>query len=269
MAVFVPSVERDPSKEWGADTPGLLKLLATVETHPEILEACMSRERNLRNAALVAGCAVLLASCGGTETTRSAASAAPAGAAATLSSGEDVTLESPQASAIDADESPASQAPEEQAQADGPALASQKATTICIENLSSVTPVVSFLQYQEQAGEGPLKFRARACATGYGTGAADVRGRIGLPAPNEPIKFYANNDLFGKPTGALNQEQDERVARCLSSVRYSVGDRRTWDDGVLLYAFEREPDGVGLVFRITIRDSAKPSADGKPAKCPL
>jgi hypothetical protein len=436
-AMYVPSVECDPSKEWGANAPGLLKLLATVETHPEFLEACMSRERNLRNAALIAGCAVLLASCGGTETARNAASAAPA-MAASPSSGGDVTIESPEASSTDAgvptpveagvseawprrivcpersswtmkvkvsnatpllltlgagsivcsdwsgvstpptamtgkvvsqdgtsiftlepsdntdrnwtigvmagsreigtfrariprgssqvrlgnepygsngcttqrigadpsgidpidtpvkidDQtfmllsdgssifvkvcgpdgeitdsvtggSPDSGALEEQAQTDGPALASRKATTMCIENLSSATPVVTFDQKDEQAGEGLLKYRARACATGL-SGGKDVRGRIGLQAPNTQMEFWADNRSLGNPGGGLEQEGG---AFCFGSMTFSVGDRRTWDDGLLRYALEREPDGVGKVFRITIRDSAKPSADGKPAKC--
>jgi hypothetical protein len=177
-----------------------------------------------------------------------------------------------QAAPVSSDVSSASALPssvaqslEEQAEVDGPVLGSRMATTMCIENLSSVTPVVTFDQKDEQAGEGPLKYRARACATGLSSG-QDVRGRIGVPAPNAPMEFWADNRKLGYPGGGLDQEE---VAICLGSMTFSVGDRRTWDDGLLLYALERESDGVGKVFRITIRDSAKPSADGKPAKCTI
>jgi hypothetical protein len=57
----------------------------------------MSLEKSLRNAALIAGCAVVLASCGGAETGRNAASASA------MQSGGDTALESPQASAMDTD----------------------------------------------------------------------------------------------------------------------------------------------------------------------
>jgi hypothetical protein len=91
--------------------------------------------------------------------------------------------------AVDAGGGPSSGAPEEQSQADGPVLASRKTTTMCIENLSSVTPVVTFARYIEQAGEGPLAFRARACATGFSSSDKDVRGRIGRPAHNALMEF--------------------------------------------------------------------------------
>ena len=166
--------------------------------------------------------------------------------------------------AVDAGGGPSSGAPEEQAQAEGPALASRKATTMCIENLSSVTPVVTFVRYIEQAGEGALAFRARACATGFSSSDRDVRGRIGLPAHIAPMEFWADNYSVSYPGGGLSQEG---AAICLATGGYSVGERRMWDDGLLRYILERQPDGVGKVFRITIGDSARPSADGKPATC--
>ena len=159
---------------------------------------------------------------------------------------------------------PTSRAREEPAESNGPALVLVKATTMCIENLSSVTPVVTFIVKKEQLGEGPLKFRARACATGSSSGDQDVSGRIGLPAPNVQMEFWAVNRRIGYPKAGLNQEG---ITNCPESQYLAVGDRLMWDDGLLLYALEREPDGVGKVFRITIRDSAKPSANGKPAKC--
>jgi hypothetical protein len=168
----------------------------------------------------------------------------------------------------------ASRAPAEQAQTDGPAMTiPSKSTTMCVQNLSSVTPVVTFTKYQEQLGEGPLKYRATACATGYGTSTGDVRGQVAQPAPNDSLFFTAERPhlLWDKPFGALWQETDAQnkpPARCIGPVGYSVGDLRTWDDGLLQYVIAREPDVVGKMFRMTIRDSAKPSADGKPVKCP-
>ncbi len=165
-------------------------------------------------------------------------------------------------------------ASQEQAQTDGPALAAPSdSTTMCIENLSSVTPVITFTSYKEQLGEGSLKYRARACATGYDTRTSHVRGRIEVPAPYASLDFTADTPSlpFYKPYGALWQErdkQDEPPARCIGPDGYSVGDRRIWDDGLLQYVIERQPNGVGNVFLLTIRASAKPSADGTPAKCP-
>jgi hypothetical protein len=164
-------------------------------------------------------------------------------------------------------------ASQEQAQTDGPALSYRKDSTICIENLSSITPVVTFTSYKEQVGEGSLKYRARACATGSKDGVVDVRGRIEVPAPYASLDFTADSPSlpFYKPYGALWQERDkqgEPPARCIGPDGYSVGDRRIWDDGLLQYVIERQPNGVGNVFLLTIRASAKPSADGTPAKCP-
>lgn len=116
--------------------------------------------------------------------------------------------------AVDAGGGPSSGAPEEQAQAEGPALASRKATTMCIENLSSVTPVVTFVRYIEQAGEGALAFRARACATGFSSSDRDVRGRVGLPAHIAPMEFWADNYSVSYPGGGLSQEG---AAICLAT----------------------------------------------------
>jgi hypothetical protein len=79
------------------------------------------------------------------------------------------------------------------------------------------------------------------------------------------MKFWASNSPVGSPVAGLEQE---RYNDCINFLGYSVGDRRTWDDGLLMYTMEREPDGEKKMFELTIRDSAKPSADGNPAKCP-
>jgi len=159
----------------------------------------------------------------------------------------------------------ASRAPGEQAETAGPAMAIRKSTFMCVRNLSKTTPVVTFTTYEEQSGQGPLGYRARACATGYAGWTRDVEGRIALPAPNEPMKFWANNFPVGAPDAGLEQE---RYDECINYIGYSVGDRRTWDDGLLMYTMEREPDGEKKMFELTIRDSEKRSADNTPAKCP-
>lgn len=171
--------------------------------------------------------------------------------------------------AAGAGEGYASRAPGEQAQADGPALASLKmATTVCVENLSSITPLVTFTTYEEQLGEGPLKYRSSACATGSKVWVRDVAGRIAVPSPHEPMVFWAKNPPIGSPDAGLLQERYGDHADCIRYVYYPIGDRRTWDDGLLMYTMEREPDGVGKVFRLTIRDSSNVPADGTPARCP-
>jgi hypothetical protein len=163
--------------------------------------------------------------------------------------------------------SPAAEALGEQAQADDLALSYRKDSTICIENLSSITPVVIFTDKREQVGEGPLKYRERACATGSKDGVVDVRGRIWLPEPNVQMEFWADNPVIGAPKAGLNQVGS---GKCLTPrFSYDEGDYELWDDGLLRYRVERLPDGVGKVFRMTIRDSANPSADGKPSMCTI
>ncbi len=222
--------------------------------------------------ALVLSAGLALSACGGdaTSTPSASVSSMPTNRqAAPVSSDVSSASAVPSSVAGSADSVDAggysSPAPGEQAQTDGPAMGIRKATTMCVENLSSVTPVVTFTTYEEQAGQGPMKYRARACATGYSGWKRDIVGRLEVPTPNEQMMFWANNFPVGSPDAGLEQE---RYGECVNYVGYSVGDRRTWDDGILMYVMERESDGVNKVFRLTIRDSANGSADRKPAKCP-
>lgn len=152
-------------------------------------------------------------------------------------------------------------------------------TKLCIQNIfSAITPVVRYIQTsgssKEIYGEGPLAFGSTTCATGYDTNNAHVRGEITLPEPYTSLTFSADTPgVIGyKPYGALWQRADPGSnlpsARCIRPDGYSVGDRRTWDDGLLRYVMVREPDFEGNVFRLTIDRSQNPSADGKPARCP-
>ena len=155
-------------------------------------------------------------------------------------------------------------------------MASRKDTTICIENLSSVTPVVIFTEKREQLGEGPLTYRARACATGPLGSGKDVRGRLWLPAPNVQMDFWGDNgNWWGPVTVSLNQLQggtsvdDQEVkVRCLDQANgLDVWGGDIWDDGLLRYVVQRQPDGVGVVVKITIQDSPQPLEGGKPFVC--
>ena len=212
----------------------------------------MSRERNLGRVALIAGCVVLLASCGGNEVARSAASATPA-MATPSSSGAAASSLSPEASATVLGMSPEL----------GIGLA--RSTKVCVENRSSVTPDVTVPRKDQQSGEGLLKFGATACASGKFIlkGNMDVVVKIDVPAPNAPMEFGANNPDIGYPSAVLAQYG---AGKCLS-FSYAVGESHTWFDGLLMYVVEREPDAGGKVFRVTIENSKNPSVDGKPAKC--
>ena len=150
-------------------------------------------------------------------------------------------------------------------------------TSLCIQNIwSAVTPIVEFDQIdgssKEFTGQGPLEFGATFCSTGYDVNVSHVRGRITLPVPYASLHFTADNPTLGKPYAALWQAAEPGSkfpsARCIGPDGYSVGDRRTWDDGLLRYVIVREPDFGGKIFKMTIDRSAKPSADGKPARCP-
>jgi hypothetical protein len=177
----------------------------------------MSPERNLGRVALIAGCVVLLSSCGGNEVERSAALFA-------------------------------------------------KDTKVCIQNLSSVTPNVTFIYKDEQSGEGPLKFGATACASGSDswTNRHDVEVEIDVPAPNVSMEFSASNKTANYPFAILAQYGDRRCFR----YSYSEGDSHRWSDGLLKYEVKLEPDDGVKLFRVTIQDEKmKPSVDGKPAKC--
>ena len=145
-----------------------------------------------------------------------------------------------------------------------PVSSGRLATTVCIENRSSVTPVVTFIDKDEQSGEGSLEFGAKACASGLGS-ETDVYGRIGLPVPNAPMEFWAYNADVGLPGAGLNQEG----AGYCSSELFALGESQIWDDGLARYVIKREPDGVRKNFLLTIRDSESPSADGKPRPCPM
>jgi hypothetical protein len=65
--------------------------------------------------------------------------------------------------------------------------------------------MITFIDKDEQSGEGPLELGAKACASGLGS-EVDVFGRIGLPVPNAPLEFWAYNAEIGPPGAGLNQE---------------------------------------------------------------
>ena len=244
----------------------------------------MSLTRNLSSAVLMAGCALLLTSCAGNETARSAApasSASPAPAGATpSSSGAAASPVSPEASATGstmssqsggtAGEGYVSRAPGEQGQADGPAMAQppKGSTSLCIQNIwSGITPSVQFTSQGTLvvSDDGPLKFGATACATGSDTKSFHLQGWVTLPEPYASYRFAADTPYFSSmydPKAYLWQN-----TICINSDGYSVGDRRTWDDGLVRFVMVREPDFGGTVFRLTIDRSQKPSTDGKPAPC--
>ena len=246
----------------------------------------MSLTRNLSSAVLIAGCAVLLSSCGGNETARSAAPASPAPAMATpSSSGASAGPVSPEASpsgakmstqaSVTAGEGYASRAQGEQGQADGPAMAQppKGSTSICIQNIwSAITPVISFdspsaSNNNGMTGSGPLAFGATFCVTGDGPkDKFDVGGQI-TGVPSKSYAFYGNH-WIGQPYAFLRQESSGVYQPyCTDDGGFYVGESRTWDDGVVRYVIERRPDNGGKLFWLTIDRSQKPSADGKPALC--
>ena len=129
---------------------------------------------------------------------------------------------------------------------------------------------------REQLGEGPLTYRARACATGPLGSGKDVRGRLWLSAPNVQMDFWGDNgNWWGPVTVSLNQLQggtsvdDQEVkVRCLDQANgLDVWGGDIWDDGLLRYVVQRQPDGVGVVVKITIQDSPQPLEGGKPFVC--
>jgi hypothetical protein len=157
---------------------------------------------------------------------------------------------------------PTSRAEQGQTEGEGPAMAAVMDTIMCIENFSSVTPRVTFTEYKKQTVQGPLSYGAKACATGWSFFGNDVEGRIGMPAPNMQMQFYATNPVVGSANAGLLQTN---AGYCF--VGSNVGESKTWDDGLLIYVLERKPDGLSKEFRLTIRDSVKPSTDGKPRIC--
>ena len=149
-----------------------------------------------------------------------------------------------------------------------PEPSGRQATSVCIENSSSVTPVITFIDKDEQSGEGPLEFGAKACASGLDS-EVDVYGRIGLPVPNAPLEFWAYNAEIGPPGAGLNQEINQEIYGYCVAELFAVGESHIWDDGLVRYVLEREPDGARKNFLLTIRDSESPSTDGKPRPCPI
>lgn len=149
-----------------------------------------------------------------------------------------------------------------------PEPSDRQATTVCIENSSSVIPVITSRDKDEQSGEGPLESGAKACASGLGS-EIDVYGRIELPAPNAQLEFWAFNSDIVPPLAGFNQDLEQEVyAYCVAEL-FTVGESHIWDDGLVRYVLEREPDDAHTNFMLTIRDSESPSADGKPRPCPV
>lgn len=150
-------------------------------------------------------------------------------------------------------------------------------TSLCIQNIwSAITPSVQFSSQGTLvvSDDGPLRFGATACATGSDTKSAHLEGWVTLPEPYASYRFAADTpylmSMFENPTARLwpnTQVAGIPFQICIKGDGYSVGDRRTWDDGLLRFVMVREPDFGGTVFRLTIDRSQKPSADGKPALC--
>jgi hypothetical protein len=136
-------------------------------------------------------------------------------------------------------------------------------TYLCIENLSSVNATVTFDSFDLQSGQGVVTSGAKACASGSLFWEHDVEGKIYPADSYPPMWFGAKNPLAGFPTASLKSIENQRTC----AVALAIGVPRIWDDGLLMYELERKPDGANKEFVITIRNSAKPSADGKPRPC--
>jgi len=140
-------------------------------------------------------------------------------------------------------------------------------TRVCIENLSSVNATVTFetfdYSFDWRSGQGVLTSGAKACASGSFFAEEDVQGKIYLPPPSLPMWFGAKNGLIGYPKLVI------RTNKFTGDFCGIVGQDSlyTWDDGLFTYELERKPDTANKEFVITIRNSAKPSTDGKPRSC--
>jgi len=140
-------------------------------------------------------------------------------------------------------------------------------TRVCIENLSSVNATVTFdsfdYSFDWKSGQGVLTSGAKACASGSFFWEHDVEGKIYPADSYPPMWFGAKNPLDGYPTARLRSIENQKTC----AVVWVIGVPRIWDDGLLMFELERKPDGANKEFVITIRNSAKPSADGKPRPC--
>jgi hypothetical protein len=74
-------------------------------------------------------------------------------------------------------------------------------------------------------------------------------------------EFLAQNPQFGWPQAIL-----ESSRQCLSG-GFEEGDSATFDDGVYAFTISRKPDTKWKEFLVTIKETSKPSSDGKARSC--
>lgn len=137
-------------------------------------------------------------------------------------------------------------------------------TMVCIVNQSSADAEVTFTKFDTYRKVGKIARGDSTCGEGTFFTGNDVAGRIALAAPHRSMTFWGNNEAFSSPGAGVGQQDGNR---CIGGMWYSVGTSEVWDDGTLSFTVQRASDDKWKQFTITIEDSKKPSADGKPAVC--
>jgi len=144
-------------------------------------------------------------------------------------------------------------------------------TRVCIYNNSSAMPSVYFTQKANSGGEGQLQRGSVACADGWSPSPAqDVIGRIDIPGnPGHSLRVEGRNPGLGTPTTRLSEERNDNLFFCVGTGGFKVGERQTWDDGVLAFTVSRLPDEQWKRFNIDIYNTSNPSSNGQPRGCPV
>jgi hypothetical protein len=144
-------------------------------------------------------------------------------------------------------------------------------TRVCVYNNSSVVPSVYFTQKDSSGGEGKLQRGSVACADGWSLSPGfDVLGRIEIPGnPARALAIEARNPSLGTPNTRLVEERDGYRWFCAGRTGFDVGERQTWDDGLLAFTVTRLPDQEWKFFSINVYNTSDPSTNGQPRGCPV
>ena len=144
-------------------------------------------------------------------------------------------------------------------------------TRVCVYNNSSVIPSVYFTYKTNSGGEGKLQRGSVACADGWSLSPGfDVYGRIEIPGnPGHTLDIEARNPAMDTPNTRLVEERDGDRWFCAGRTGFYVGERQTWDDGLLAFTVSRLPDQQWKFFSITIYNTSEPSANGQRRGCPV
>ena len=140
---------------------------------------------------------------------------------------------------------------------EGSREAANLGTRICILNSGNEEVLVQYTLKDSDTGTGPLGTNQQSCAEGTSAMDCDLNGVITHPESGLQSVFTLYNPLIGAPIAWVNQSPSSgpnqaRVKCYTRPPGWSVGEKRTWDNGPVRVSIERLPDDQWKEFVLII-----------------